>query len=114
VRVHTTDLVAGEMEIALPQEPREGVSLAMPGDILLARVGRNLHRKIALVTAGAAPFTDCVFRLRVPEEWLPETMAMLVAGGGAAVEAIARGTGVRHLVREDVLALRIGPQSGSM
>jgi predicted RNA methylase len=38
------------------------------GDILIARVGSRCLTREAFVAAGAGLFTDCVYRIRVPEE----------------------------------------------
>jgi type I restriction enzyme M protein len=41
--------------------------LALPGDILLARVGRGLENQLALVVHGSCVISDCIFALRTTE-----------------------------------------------
>ena len=41
--------------------------LALPGDILLARVGRGLENRLALVVHGACVISDCIFALRTTD-----------------------------------------------
>ena len=42
--------------------------LAWPGDILLARVGRNLSKKVVGLIDGPIAISDCVYRLRVASQ----------------------------------------------
>lgn len=42
--------------------------LALPGDILLARVGRALEDRLALVVHGPCVISDCIFALRAKDE----------------------------------------------
>lgn len=42
--------------------------LALPGDILLARVGRGLENCVALVVHGPCVISDCIFALRATDE----------------------------------------------
>jgi type I restriction enzyme M protein len=42
--------------------------LALPGDILLARVGRSLEDRLALVVHGPCVISDCIFALRATDE----------------------------------------------
>lgn len=43
--------------------------LALPGDILIARVGRRLENQIALVVDGPCVISDCIFALRTTDEY---------------------------------------------
>ena len=87
---------------------RPGRRLAQPGDILLARVDRNLHRKICLVERGQAVLTDCIYRIRVPAAWRSTVVRGLLSDSGqAALIGATRGVGARMLSKEDLLDLEI-------
>lgn len=105
--VHTTDMPLGGMIVLPDATPAPGLTTARKGDILLARIGRNLHLKTCLVSEGEAPLTDCVFRLRVPEEHRLPVLTALRAGDGELLRLAASGTGTRHLTRRGVMEIRI-------
>lgn len=71
---------------------------AAVGDILLARVDRRIEDKIAYVSRGAGPISDCVLRVRVPEALRLRVLAGLVSPRGRSqLTARIRGTGARHI-----------------
>lgn len=85
----------------------EGV-WAWPGDLLIARIDRNLERKIAEVTAGYARLSDCVFRLRCPVGMTRRVLDGLISHGGQEqLTAYARGTGPRHISMRSLLDVRV-------
>jgi type I restriction enzyme M protein len=80
--------------------------MAGPGDILIARVDRLLHRKIAQVVEGYAVITDCVFRIRIPAEVRPRLLGALSSEiGGLLLASVARGVGARMISKRDLLRL---------
>lgn len=81
---------------------------ASPGDLLVARVDRNLERKIAEVAAGYARLSDCVFRLRCPEGMTRRVLnGLLSSEGQAQLSARARGTGARHISMHSLLDIKV-------
>jgi type I restriction enzyme M protein len=79
---------------------------AAVGDLLVARVHRNLEEKVCLVVAGQAVLTDCVFRVRIPSRFRDAVAEYLTSNKGrAALAASSRGTGARMLSKSDLLAL---------
>lgn len=81
---------------------------ATAGDILLARVHRRLEEKIAHVTAGMAPISDCVFRLRCDPFVAPRVLRGISDPFGTAqLQARARGVGARALTMADVLDITV-------
>lgn len=85
---------------------RPGRRIAEPGDILLARVDRNLHRKICVVSQGQAILSDCIYRIRVPANWRNTVVrGFLSDAGQAALIGATRGVGARMLSKEDLLDL---------
>ena len=62
---HTSDyanLSGGEirLELSMPSAAGKRLITVAPGDILMARVDRKLHEKVAIVVSGEAALTDCV------------------------------------------------------
>ncbi|WP_250481217.1 N-6 DNA methylase [Caballeronia sp. GAOx1] len=89
---------------ALP--PRTKIS--MPGDILVARVGRNLHEKVAIVEHGPCVVSDCVFTLKVREENRQPLLTFLASQAGRrALDASAHGVGARFLSSSDLMELEL-------
>jgi len=71
---------------------------AEKGDILLARVDRNLERKIAFVAKGQAKLSDCVLRIRCPRQLQQKVLNGLISKDGQGqISARVRGTGARHI-----------------
>ncbi|WP_460746629.1 N-6 DNA methylase [Microvirgula curvata] len=113
---HLNDFSAGDLVVPkrfrLTQHMQNGlptrIRVSMPGDILIARIGRNLHEKIALVQHGPCVVSDCVFTLRVREkDRLPLMVFLTSKSGRRALEASAHGVGARYLSTSDILDLVI-------
>lgn len=82
--------------------------IAKEGDILIARVGRNLTKKICMVSNGKAPISDCIYRLDVPIKWRSLVYEYLVSEEGkAALLSRLRGTGAKYLTMERLLTLPV-------
>ena len=108
---HTADFPAGE---ARADTDLSGFGIpdaapyvaARPGDILVARLDRRLHRKVCGVSDGGAVLSAAVLRLRVPATRRREVLsALLSPDGEARLAATARGTGARMLGQADLLAM---------
>lgn len=113
---HLGDFVAGDPVVpkrfrlnqhtikTLP--PRTKIS--MPGDILVARIGRNLHEKVAIVEHGPCVVSDCVFTLRVKEKDRKALLRFLSSQAGRrALDASAHGVGARYLSCADLMDLEV-------
>lgn len=86
----------------------------VPGDILLARVDRKLHQKVAIVKSGSAVITDCVYRVRLPESIRELAFQALRSEEGAyALQAVTKGVGARLLGKADLLQLPLKIQQGT-
>ena len=111
--VHTSDLpIKGPRRLAFPRDPairpNNKFTLAERGDILVARIGRNLHLKVAIVSMGRLPLTDSVFRIRVTRRWRKMVFAALTSQQGtAALQAAARGVGARVLTKDDLMRIEL-------
>ncbi|NKA76084.1 N-6 DNA methylase [Ralstonia solanacearum] len=87
---------------------RSNIRIAEAGDILMARIGRNLHEKICVVRRGACIVSDCIFVLRVAPTHHAAVLSFLVSKTGrSAIEAAAHGVGAKYLSRSDLLELVI-------
>lgn len=78
---------------------------AMPGDILIARVGRNLETKVLGVSAGNIVLTDCIYRIRAPEALRRKLLKTLSSGNGRQwLSSHAYGVAAKHLTKFDLLS----------
>ena len=113
---HLNDFIAGDLIVpkrfrltqralkSLPTHTR----VSMPGDVLVARIGRNLHEKVAMVEHGPCVISDCVFTLRVGAEDRDPLLAFLTSQRGRhALEASSHGVGARYLSTSDLLDLEL-------
>lgn len=81
---------------------------AAPGDILIARVGRNLETKIVGVALGYPRISDCIYRIRVPEKYRDDVLRQLSSKSGRAwIASRAYGVSARHLTKVDLLSFPI-------
>lgn len=107
---HTSDykyLNGGDIE--LPESDfvsEDALVVAEKGDILLARVDRNLHEKLGIVVRGRALLTDCVYRIRVPlENQLKAYDALCSENGRKNLLAHTKGVGARIIGKADLLSM---------
>jgi len=92
--------------LMLPKLRKSSLVIAEAGDILIARVDRNLHLKVAIVASGRAILTDCIFRVRIPKAWRARVFRALSSRNGAqALDAIARGVGARLVTKESLFCM---------
>lgn len=76
---------------------------AQAGDILVARVGRNLEGKIVGVRCGNPVLTDCVYRLRAPRQYRQDILEQLGGQRGRTwLESRAYGVSAKHLTKADL------------
>lgn len=92
------------------EDPQKKTIAAQPGDILMARVDRNLQNKIAVVVSGRAIISDCVYRIRVPAGMRERViMALRSEEGMQRIVSASRGVGARHIGKAELLTLPIVP-----
>lgn len=110
---HTTDLAVGMVEVPrrflLNNEHRRAVvgTTARAGDVLVARVGRNLSEKICRVARGTVVVSDCFLVLRPnPGEEDKLFKVLTSPRGRLAVDAIAHGVGARFITANALMTLR--------
>lgn len=108
---HTTDyrcieqgVIALSDDSKLPADHK--LVVAESGDILMARVDRSLHLKVAMVVSGRAAVTDCVYRVRVRDDLRNAVFDALRSPTGAAgLLSITKGVSARLLGKADLLDL---------
>lgn len=114
--LHTTDFMPHTRgcwinleERGFQKEPENTkLIVAERGDILVARVGRNLEDKVIGVSRGAAVVTDCVYVLRVPKQYRRTVLAQLTSSNGRAwLASRAYGVSARQLTKSDLLAFPV-------
>lgn len=77
--------------------------LAQPGDILLARVGRGLENRLALVVHGPCVISDCIFALRTSDEHRERLYRFFESEAGRhALAASAHGVAARFLSKSNL------------
>jgi len=106
---HTTEMLeslTGNWIGLSPQRPAgdDRWIWAESGDILVARVGRKLERKVLGIRSGTALLTDCVYRVRMPSVLAKQTLKQLSSGFGRAwLASRSSGVGASHLPLADLL-----------
>jgi type I restriction enzyme M protein len=81
--------------------------LAWPGDILLARVGRNLENRLALVLHGPVVISDCIFALRAADEHRERLYRFFESEAGRlALATSAHGVAARFLSKQNLLDIK--------
>ena len=81
--------------------------LALPGDILVARVGRSLAKQIALVVHGPCAISDCIFALRTTETHREKLYRFLDSDmGSRALAAAAHGVAARFVSKNDLFEIQ--------
>jgi type I restriction enzyme M protein len=94
---------------ALSSIPKR-IRIALPGDLLVARIGRNLQDKVAVVAHFPCVVSDCVFILRVNSKYHKRVLAFLISPlGRQSLASSAHGVGARYLSTTDVLELQVRP-----
>lgn len=111
---HTTDFVDGSpivpSQFWLTKEAQRVANgvLAQSGDILVARVGRNLHQKIGIVTGETVAVSDCILVLRVEPQYQKRVFDFLAgAKGRAALLGASHGVGAAFITIDALQSLEI-------
>jgi type I restriction enzyme M protein len=81
--------------------------LALPGDILIARVGRSLADQVALVVHGPCVISDCIFALRATDNHRECLYRFLDSElGRLALGSAARGVAARFMSKSNLLDIQ--------
>lgn len=93
---------------ALSPEARKVVTetVAQPGDILVARVGRNLGKKVCMMRSGSVAISDCILLLRVPIAYRDVIFSYLRSQAGrSALDAATHGVGAQFITVRSLLEI---------
>lgn len=91
----------------LAESTSKGVRLALPGDILVARVGRSLEECLALVVHGPCVISDCVFALRARDEYREPLYRFLDSDlGRNALASSSHGVAAKFLSKANLFEIR--------
>lgn len=88
--------------------PIQGLKLAETGDILIARVGKNLSNKVCMVKQGKVVISDCIILLRSPPEIRNFLLKFLTSDEGKRqLKASARGVAAQFLTHQAILDIPV-------
>lgn len=89
------------------QQVSQHARLAIPGDILLARVGRALEGQLALVAHGPCVISDCIFALRTTDEHRERLYRFFESDQGKhALASSAHGVAARFLSKANLFEIQ--------
>jgi len=95
------------LSVQTAQRISQYARLAMPGDILIARVGRNLEDKLALVVHGPCVISDCIFALRSTDEHRQRLYQFFESDVGRhALASSAHGVAARFISKTNLLDIQ--------
>lgn len=111
---HTTDfqdvaaVVPASFRLSREQISKVKGPYAQSGDVLVARVGRNLDAKICRVAGGAVAVSDCILILR-PNQGDEDRLFKLLSGesGRSAISSLSHGVGARFITTSALMGLRL-------
>lgn len=112
--VHTTNIQAPTLGLALLGGSEllaledSGYLIARPGDILIARVGRNLHKKVAFIKTGYAIVSDCLFVIRAESHKSILIFEYLASKRGqSAIQSLTYGVAARQISKKQLINLQM-------
>lgn len=109
---HTTDFstvseeVPHKFKLSRTQLKACTGTIAVAGDILVARVGRNLSKKVCIVRSGKIAISDCILLLKVVPEHQEDVLTYLQSESGrSTLEAASHGVGAKFLTKQSLLEI---------
>lgn len=111
---HTSDLSPScqnmvPTRFCLPIDTQTGTALtALPGDVLVARVGRGLSEKVCIVLQGKVVPSDCFLRIRPRAGASKQLLELLTSPlGKQALDRIVHGVGAQFITIKALKSLLI-------
>jgi hypothetical protein len=107
--LHSTSFKHGALlKIRFRKQDNSSLTWAVPGDILVVRVGSRCVGKCALIVTGTLPISDCLFIIRVSAPLRDRLWDFLTSEmGDAWLKAYAHGVCSRVLSKSDISKLPI-------
>lgn len=105
--LHTTDIASSSfraLRLGQTSTKSQGEYLtAKAGDVIIARVGRDFYKKIALVERGESVISDCLFALRSNQYSAAQIYKALTSDAGQRwLDANSRGACARFITKSDL------------
>lgn len=95
---HTSDFPLSGGHVEFDDTVPSGFQLACEGDILVPRVGSRCLDRHALVATGSRPYTEAVYRVRVPSRYVDRIASWIGSDVGTEWRmAAAKGVCAKHL-----------------
>ena len=108
---HTSDFPRGGLDVRFGDFNDRRFQLAKQGDILLPRVGSRCLDRQAIVKDGSSPYTESVFRVRLPRAHQERVLKWISTDAGAFWRrAAAKGTCAKHLTVSALLGMPVPAQ----
>jgi len=109
---HTTDFtgisVPKAFQLSKARAETIDALFAEPGDILVARVGRNLEEKVAVVERGRVALSDCILRIRAAPNMNFKILKFFSSQAGRlALHTVSHGVGAKFITRDALLDMVI-------
>lgn len=97
--IHTNQLPKEPTVLKLPTYTFGQANVAIPGDILIARVGRRCVGRVAVVEEGTLPISDCVIVVRPVDENARKKIweKLRSESSKQILESMALGVGAKYL-----------------
>lgn len=87
---------------------KNGMEIAECGDILIARVGKCISAKIAIVEGGSTVISDCILKIRVPEKYRQIVFDYITSSEGRKkIESRIIGASAKYITKSSLLQLSI-------
>ncbi|MFY0678398.1 MAG: SAM-dependent DNA methyltransferase [Neptuniibacter sp.] len=101
---HTTSFPKSSQSIRLGNQRVDHFRYAEAGDILIPRVGSRCLEKQVLVESGQRTITDCIYQLKVPEQYIDQVLRTLDSDFGKAWRKHnAKGSCAKYLTNSSLL-----------
>ncbi len=104
--IHTTTLVDKKPNLRFTSKLSKdfpGNVKTQSGDILLARVGRGCIGKVSMVKSGAVLISDCIYKIRVPQEYRTMVFEALASKRGEEwLKAMGHGVCAKVISKKDL------------
>jgi type I restriction enzyme M protein len=112
--IHTTDIPHCSHDYRLGGTAKMldlekiGFVIARPGDVLISRVGRNLHKKMIYIKSGYAVTSDCLFIIRsTPRQGRSIYDHLCSDEGQAHISNLAYGVAARQISMKQILKINV-------
>ena len=105
---HTSDFPQRGRELRFGEHVKNEFQLAQCGDILIPRVGSRCLDRHAIVVDGSRPYTESVYRLRLPHKNRDRVLNWISSDSGTMWrQGVAKGSCAKHLTVSTLLDMPV-------